>query len=303
MLLLALSGGTALGAGAPPDARSLIHDCVLRASPTLQGIEALRADCPHLAAALHDLRVDAFLPQDWPKHLNTRQLADVDALLTRYAGTPPRAPPSPASLQEIARHLPVPPAPPPSWWDVLERWVSSWLDRHLSDSWLSGWKLTSLGRSALLLGLIATVLVGAGIIVFIELRASGVLDARERRTRPPGIQPSASPAESVDPTDLANVPLRLRPVLLLRSLVAVLARAERLGHERDLTCRELITAARFDTSSQRERFARIALLAEEALYSDPGHHFSQPLTEDAIADARGLAGQLRAAPQEQHASA
>lgn len=297
-----LSGGTAFSAGTPPDVRSLIHECALRVSPDLRGLEALSADCPHIAAAIRDLGVAAFLPDGWQRRLDARQLADVDALLARYAGTPLQALPDPVSLKEIAQHLAVPAVPPPSLWERLGRWVRNWLEKSGWADWLRSlfrWHLMAGESEVLLYGMVLLVVLAVGGVIANEVRASGVRTERRRSTRRAYAQP---PTATGEPADIANVPIRLQPVVLLRSLVVALSRSERLAHERDLTCRELITAARFDTSAQREGFARIALLAERALYGDPGL-FPQPLGEDVIAGAQGLASQLLAPPQAQHTGA
>jgi len=84
-------------------------------------------------------------------------------------------------------------------------------------------------------------------------------------------------------------------VLLLRTLVVALVRSHRLDHERILTCRELVTAAHFDTREQRERFAALSVLAERGLYGVPGKD-PPPQQDEVLAAAQALEGQLRAAP-------
>ena len=57
-----------------------------------------------------------------------------------------------------------------------------------------------------------------------------------------------------------------RPSILLQMLVATLVKAGRLQAERSLTHRELTARAKFDDSSQRESFRRVAQLAERIVY-------------------------------------
>jgi hypothetical protein len=66
--------------------------------------------------------------------------------------------------------------------------------------------------------------------------------------------------------DLDNAARSERPSILLQMLVATLVKTGRLQAERSLTHRELTARARFDDSSQRESFGRVAQLAERVVY-------------------------------------
>jgi hypothetical protein len=68
------------------------------------------------------------------------------------------------------------------------------------------------------------------------------------------------------PLDLDAAARSDRPSILLQMLVAALVKTGRLQAERSLTHRELATRARFDDSSQRESFRRVAQLAERIVY-------------------------------------
>jgi hypothetical protein len=304
VVVLALSAAAPLRADVP-QAAAAIDACVKQASADLKGLEALRDPCPALAQALRDLKLDPFLPAGWQQRITTRQLAGLNALAARYAQPAPlRALADPARLKDIARSLPHPVSTVSSW-DVLKRWVWSWLAarwRALT-RFFPTWHATPGQVAVLLYGLIALVVAGAVTVVVIELRAAGVFGARpyrRPRQRRPG-PPPAAVAQTLDAAAIAAAAPHLRPVLLLRSLVAALTRSRRLDRERDLTCRELITAARFDTSTQRELFGRVSLLAERALYGDPG--CPAPLmSEETLAEASGLTGQLLARPHTRPAS-
>ena len=100
--------------------------------------------------------------------------------------------------------------------------------------------------------------------------------------------------------DIDLAPEHLRPVILLRLLVTALTGCHRLERDGVLTCRELISAARFDTPAQRDIFTSVALSAEQVLYGDP-RHCAAPLHPDLLESARGLYGQLVTAPAEQSA--
>jgi hypothetical protein len=294
-----------LNAQAPgPGPREAIKACIVRASPDLKGLDALRAECPGVAQAIWDLRLDTFLPADWPKRITPAQLGDLDALAARYAGKVPGALQDPVSLQDIARRLPRPPVYTTSPWEAFKHWLGSWLQAHWSEwaRFLPAWQPTVAESALLLYGLVALVVLGAVAIIASELRAAGVFEAGQRSKlgsrRPDDEQ--AEPAEQMlDMAQIVGAAPHLRPVLTLRWLVAALMRSSRLGHERDLTCRELITKARFDTGAQQALFSRIALLAEGALYGAAPS--AQPLNDALLADAQGLHGQLLVLPPSPHA--
>jgi hypothetical protein len=296
LVLLGLASGAPLHA-APLAARTVIQDCAAHADPDEHGIEALGAACPGLAAAIQELRLDALLPADWKRRISAATLSDLDALADRYGQRALPAPLDPSRLQTIARLLPAPARPPQFAWVLFWRWVMGWLALHwpawLRPHWTAGAGLVG----ALAYVLVALLLATAVAIVIIELRAAGLLGGRPQRASTGRLVPRQleTTESGLGPLDIEAAAPRLRPVLLLRWLVAALTRSQRLTHEQDLTCRELVTAARFDTSAQRELFTRIALHAEQALYGDAGHG-GPPLKEALLGDARDLHRELLAAP-------
>lgn len=115
------------------------------------------------------------------------------------------------------------------------------------------------GALILVLGLAAAVIVN-------EVRVA--LKGRRKRERmsgagAAGIFSDAHAARSLDLDDAAR---NERPSILLQMLVAALVKTGRLQAERSLTHRELIGRAKFDDSSQRESFSRVARLAERIVY-------------------------------------
>lgn len=297
LVTLGLAAGAPLKADSPA-ARQVIRDCAQRAKPALVGMEALRTDCPTLAAAIEALGLAAHLPQDWKKQVTTDDLADWSALADRYDESAAPVPlPDSARLQTIARFL-RPPPEPPNWWERFKTWVGSWLDpeRGQWPDWLR-WPTQWRPGNALLYGVIGLVLVAAAAVVVMELRAAGVLGTGRRRRAPAKRPATATPDNSThwqEPEEIDEPGEQLRPERLLRLLVAALTKAHRLERDRDLTCRELITAARFDTTAQREIFANVALLAEQMLYGDPRR--APTLNDQKLGQsARGLHGELLAA--------
>jgi hypothetical protein len=262
-------------------------------------MDALRADCPALATAIEDLGLTAHLPQDWQEQVTAGDLADWSALADRYAGSAAPVPlPDSSSLQTIARFL-RPPPEPPNWWERFKTWMGLWLDPEQGQwpEWLR-WPTRWRPGNAILYGVMGLVLTAAAVVIAMELRAAGVFGAGRRRRAPPKRKATDTPTNSPhsqEPAEIDEPVEQLRPERLLRVLVAALTKSHRLERDRDLTCRELITAARFDTTAQREIFASVALLAEEMLYGDPQR--APTLIEQKLGpSARGLYAQLLAAP-------
>ena len=306
-----LLGWLVLAAGAPlradpAAARVLIKQCAQQAKPDLRGIIALREACPGIDTAIGDLGLQALLAPDWRKRLSPVALADLSALADQYAQQRPRALPSASSLRNIAQRLELP-SQAPSWWERFKAWLASWLesDRGRWPDWLRHLPFWRSGARVFIFVSVALVIIAAVVTVAIELRAAGVLGARRRRdgaTRGAVVRPSVVDAERcLGPADIDAAPEHLRPVILLRLLVTALTRTHRLERDGVLTCRELISAARFDTPAQRDIFASVALSAEQVLYGDP-RRSSAPPSDDLLGNARGLYGQLAAAPAEQPAT-
>ena len=297
LVILGLTAGAPLRADSP-NGHEVIRECAQRAKPALVGMDALRTDCPALAKAIQDLGLAAQLPWDWKKRVTPRVLADWSALADRYDRAAAPARPDIARLQTIAELL-RPPQPPPNWWERLKTWVRNWLDPEHGQwpDWLR-WPAKWRPGNAVLYSLFGLVLITAAVVIAIELRAAGVFGADRRRREPPkcsatNTHSTTAPLEDLTAMDEAGGPLR--PERLLRLLVTALTKSHRLERDRDLTCRELITAARFDTPAQREIFSTVALLAEQMLYDDPSR--ARPLNDETLGQsARGLCGELLAAP-------
>jgi hypothetical protein len=291
--LLVLAAGTPLRAD-PVAARTLLQQCAQRADSSQRGIEALRAACPGIDTALKDLGLDSVLPSNWKTRIRSGALDDLGALEARYAQPSSGAPLNPVALRAIAQRM----SPPPtsiSWWERFKSWLATWLESE-HNRWPDWMRyLPNLGSGAryFVYGSAALLLIAVAWVIVVELRAAGLLGPMRRRARA-ARAPVPGPAlleESVSPTDLDAAPEHMRPVILLRLLVAALTRSHRIERDGILTCRELISAARFDTPAQREVFASVALSAERVLYGDP-RGAPVRLQDDLLGGARGLYSQL-----------
>jgi len=270
--------------------RARIEDCAHRSAPDAVGLAEMGPACPDIGEAVDDLGLDGLLPSDWRSHVTPRELADLSVLAQRYAASPPSPLPSAQRLQILARAL-QPPAEAASWWERFDEWLGRWLKANLG-TWVERlnprWKLSEGFWRSLGYVLAGGIVVAAAAFVAIELRAARGAGLRRRGRLAEQAFPAATGGTSTAP-DLAAIdaaPPRLRAILMLRLLVNALDRSRRLERERNLTCRELITAATFDSAAQREQFRRLALLAEQALYDAPGapHSLNAASTSSAAQD-------------------
>ena len=242
------------------------------------------------------------LPPDWEQKASPTTLADLDALAERYAGRPPSSLPAASDLRAAALRLQQP-EPAGSSASVWERF-KGWLQRQLALAaqllkWLfpksSGTAGPSLQEVLLIAATVLLLLVIAAFVIA-KLRAAGTPDAgrpkqSERRRRRAAVRRTTAAAGIGSVASSAALD---RPVLALQMLIEALRRSRRIEKDGNLTCREVVTRAVFDTQGQREGFARIALLAERELYGPRGASIRLP---DELRPAlQALCAQLSAAP-------
>lgn len=276
--------------------QAVITSCAARAPGVTGGISAVNNACPGVGDALTELQLTAFMPPGWRKTLTASGLADVDTLLQRYSESRPSEPPRAAALRAIAAALAPRPAPL-TWSGRIGIWIRRALLQPL-DRWLRslGPELRSVRHpQAIFFAVTALLLTAVVAVLAFELRGSGLLRSIRRATLQPrrrrvaaGSTESAR-AHSPDPDWTL---LRGQPVQVLRLLVTSLTRARRLEHDRNLTCRELETQARFETEIERAGFAQVARVAERELYGPPG---ITVLSEETLRDAQVLHARLLAA--------
>lgn len=288
-------------AAAPPQPaplqrpQAILSQCAAR-TPPVRGWEALRTDCPGIGAALSGLHLRTALAPRWRKTLDSRSLAELSAVAQRYLGTPRSRRPDAAALRAASLAL-APPPPAASLWDRLRTWVDRWTV-PLSAA-LQHW-LASLARGQRRSSLLRVLLWALGsllsAIALLSLHLGWRAVRRKRRAVPAARRKPEDtardrpvrPAEEPDWSAMAAQPSRV-----LQLLIAALEGAERLGHERNLTHRELGLRARFDTPLQRAQFTRIALLAERQRFGPPGvNRIPEPL----LSSARLLHTQCGVAP-------
>ncbi|MGA8094305.1 MAG: hypothetical protein WB823_08580 [Steroidobacteraceae bacterium] len=284
------------------DAHAAISRCAVTAGANLQGLDALRRACPGIDQAIASLGVGRLLPADWDKKASAATLRDLDALAQRYAVRPSSALPAASELRAIALPLQQPPAP--SAWSSLWDHIKDRL-RHLAPleallKWLHALPSGSPGsgvRAVPLIGAGALILLGVAAMIYTGLRGEGPLgsgrrrrsDARRHSALTRVVTAEENAEDAVDAAHALD-----HPGSALRMLIAALRRSRRIERDGNLTCREVLARAVFDTQGQREGFAAIALLAERELFGPRGFPLAVP--DELRPTLQTLYHQLLAAP-------
>ncbi len=295
----------ALAAAAPLRAESLaartaIARCAAH-KPAIHGWTALRAACPGIERALARLPVRALLPHHWRRTLTSTGLGELSTLAPRLRGSPRSALLDAATLRSIALGLAPrrPPAPPPSLWARLFNWVYGLITpiATLFERWLRSLARGPRDRQLLIeaIWFVGAALIATAVLaIILQLRAAGLLGSKYARgARRPRRASPAHTSAAAPPATPDWAALRARPSALLCVLIDALLGAHRLDRARDLTCRELITLARFDSEAQRRGFAQIALLAERERF---GPDAALTVPESMLLEARTLHAQLGSPP-------
>jgi hypothetical protein len=263
-----------------------------------QAADAVRQACPGIDPAVLSLGIASVLPSDWDQKTRATGCRDLDALAQRYASQPSSTLPAIPDLRAIALRLEQPQAPYLSsgLWDH----VKTWLRRRLAPlegllKWfrrLPGGNAGPAFRTLLLVVAGALILLGIAAVILNELRAAGVFDSGSRRRR--AVQTRAVMADPSAAADIDATHALDSPASALRMLIEALRHSRRIEQDGNLTCREMLARAMFDTQGQREEFASIALLAERELFGLRGLPMRVPDELRPILQA--LYTQLSAAP-------
>lgn len=221
--------------------------------------------CPEQAAALLEHAWAPLLARDEDNLL----LADLSGLhqsFQSYAGQPPPSAVDPGILPGVLAELEKAPEPQPSWWELAWRRLLRWLsDNEREDSpWFEKIFVGESVTKTILYGSIALLVLLALGIVAMELRVglagrrspvrSGWRDAGMLAQRPPGFE------------DLAGLPMREQPRLLLRLVLARLEAANILHLQASATHRNITAAVR--GLEQGEAVASISAAAERSTFGD-----------------------------------
>ncbi|GFE88560.1 hypothetical protein GCM10011488_35140 [Steroidobacter agaridevorans] len=299
-LALMLLAAPAVLAQSEGPARQAIGECIEALEPDAIGLEAIEKTCPEIRVALEQLGLTDLVSEDQLSLLSRDGLHSLHQLALRYEQEPEHATIGSDTLAPVLESLREPPVAEQSlsWYQRLERWLREILDRKPSnssnDSWLSRWlkeySLPDTVRWGLIYGSMALMVLLALGIVINEVRTA----ARGRRRKS-----AAKAANAADvPFDSRSAGTGLdaggeRLSALLRLLIATLVDTGRLQGAQSLTHRELAKRARFDDSTQRESFQKIAQLAERETFS--GKEVASDDLADVLRVGRTLDAQLKGA--------
>lgn len=254
-------------------ARQVLDECVESAASDVIGIEALEEQCPGLEQALIDLGLDPFIA-DWQwDTIGAYGLMTLQSVEERYREAPAGPAVRVERLNSVLDELrqPVQAEQPLTWFERFKRWLRNLLGQQGSgdDSWLTRWlseyRLSDAARNVVFYGSVILVVLLAVAVIVNEVRVARRGRVKKNQANASG-PASASELLAARSLDLDGAARNERPSILLQMLVATLVKTGRLQAERSLTHRELTARAKFDDSSQRESFRRVAHLAERIVY-------------------------------------
>jgi hypothetical protein len=221
--------------------------------------------CPQQTAELLDHPWAELLARD----ADTVLLGDLGGLhqvYQLYTEQEPRTSVDMTVLRGVLAELERPPEPAPSWWELAWRRLLQWLRDHEQDEsrWFENIAIGESLANTLLYGSIALLVILALGIVAVELRhgLAGRRGAVRSGWHDLGPQAAAPP----DFEDLASLPLREQPRMLLRIVLARLEAADVLRLRSSATHRHITAAV--SGLQQAEAIALISAAAERAIFGN-----------------------------------
>jgi hypothetical protein len=164
-----------------------------------------------------------------------------------------------------------------SWWERLVERLQEWAARNRSQSkepsWLIEWlrDIPPYVVKNFFLLVLASMVIGLGVLVIVELRAAGVgrrRPAGAARMAPAGA--SAATASLPSLADIAALPLLEQPAALLRWAIARLIERQLLPPDASLTNGELLALLVSRAPDEVPAFRRLARAADAAVYGAIG---------------------------------
>jgi hypothetical protein len=296
--LLMMAAPAALLAADSPDPLATIDTCIKRLDPQLDvGYERVAARCPDLTAALERSGWAAWLPRGWkePRNdLSAGSLAELRATVQREL-----APRTAARTLEVARlkgvlsELGEASRERSGVWARFKQWLRSLFQRGDEGRESGGLRqlLDQLGVRGAILEILnyfvlALCVALAGVIVFNELRAAGVLRGQRSRGASDGNESARTGLARPTLSDLEQAAHAERPRLLLELIAAKLTDLRRLPPAGAFTVREITRAAQLPEEPDRSRLSELALTAERARFA--AGSIEPAVVDSAVAHGRAL---------------
>lgn len=274
--LLLIVGAVAPVLAGPADtiAGVELQRCIALLDPIADvGLERIVVRCPKLVPAIEAASWRVLLPPNWRDQadaLSRDGLAALERLVTeRDRALAVRAAPDPTQVAAALRAVGALTEDRASRWERFKRWLRAVFERNSADEdtrkirrWLRPVSVSDAVTRALdYLGY--ALLVGfAAVVVWGEVKAAGGL---RRRSRAAGnATDTLDEAARATAADIARLPLRERPGLLVRLLEHRLVARTPTATTAMLTVRELGAAW---PSAARERFAAVGETAERVRFA------------------------------------
>lgn len=247
------------------------HPEEVKADPKLESV------CPELVARVTASDFGKLLPEDWHNRISGGRLEELRASLAAGRRAPAARGLSLASLKAAISHVQAEQkAPKLSLWERLKNWIDGLFERQARAGKPEGWfaqlaeKLAGSQRALKIVyyTMLVLIIAAALAIVYIELRAAGLLTSRAGGGRKQRAQTgSAERVKALALSDVARAPLAERPALLIRLLIETCVATDRLQERRSFTHRELAGAARFEVPGDGASFAHVLRTAEAVRYA------------------------------------
>jgi hypothetical protein len=271
-LLLALAGG----AGAADDAALRVVDaCRARLDPRTDiGIERIQKRCPDLLPAIAAAPWHALVPptlRERREELSAQSLRALSDLVRGANAGAPGAAPDVAQLAPVLAELGAHGQEGVTRWERFKRWLKELRNgrKDEKEGILTRWsrELTTSEGVARIISYVGYTLLAvlAGSVVWAELRAAGLFNARRRAAARNG--PEAQWRRRLMLADVAAAPLAERPGMLLRLLGEALTRSHRLPAAEGLTAGAIARRARLDTDEDRAGLAEVARASDDIRYA------------------------------------
>lgn len=229
--------------------------------------------CPELADAINAGVWGEAIADVWAEDLGIDAFMALTDLVPVYAASSPGTVISTETLDAVLEEVRVQvPQPTLSLWERLTRWLEERLgprpdaDGGAIENWLANLSLPERLIRYLLIGLGLMLVVATGLIVWNELRASGVLGARGAKERDTGADAELRPERErvCSIAELRRAPLVRQPELLFALVLDVLRRRARIPDS--ATHREVAGAAGVLSETERRAFGVVLAAAERTTF-------------------------------------
>jgi hypothetical protein len=240
--------------------------------PDEPDLSELESYCPEVHAALDESSLAPYLEPDWEHNVSSSKLERLRSLLAEPVAPAARTLDA-GSMAEIVERVRTSQAEKErSLWQRFKDWVRQLFDqqaRSEDNAWLEDWlrehwpsdrvmKIIAYGILLILVG-------GLAWIVWIELRAAGVLGRRHQAAHAPAGMAAAKDTGRAQ--SLAEASEVERPGILIGLLLEQLRRLGRLQDRRSMTHREIGRAVHFASPADDEAFAGLLRLSEHLRYA------------------------------------